>query len=145
MSLYTELKPIHSYLTHIRKLDTYIVFDLNFPTTWKVLKKFISEDKFVNNGIHDNLLHLSIVSEFDESEINKTQENILGIISYNLEREEKERLLESKISELRTIFEKEPLDNLKILKFDLETPVTIEDGKHKPNRKGNQLPTVIED
>ena len=121
MSLYTEIKPLFDYLNQIRKLENYIVFDMIFPKTWKMPKKFIIEDKFLNNGSDDDSLLLSFISEYDESEINKTQQNILGIVNYNLEREAKEKLLESKISELKNIFEKESLDNLKILKFQLNS------------------------
>jgi hypothetical protein len=107
MSIYKELTPIINYLTQIRKLENYLVFDVAFPMTWKMLKKHIIEDKFVNNGTANDLLNLSFVSEYDEKNINLIQENILNIINYNLEREEKERLLESKINELKTIFDKE--------------------------------------
>ena len=44
--------------------------------------------------------------------------NILGIINFNLEREEKERLFESKVSELKQIFDKQNLENLKNLSFE---------------------------
>ena len=87
MSLYTEIKPLFDYLNQIRKLENYIVFDMIFPKTWKMPKKFIIEDKFLNNGSDDDSLLLSFISEYDESEINKTQQNILGIVNYNLERE----------------------------------------------------------
>jgi len=119
MSIYKELTPIIEYLTQIRKLENYLVFDVAFPITWKMLKRHIIEDKFVNNGTENNLLNLSFVSEYDEKNINLIQENILNIINYNLEREEKERLLEAKINELKTIFDKESLDSLKNFKFDI--------------------------
>ena len=133
MSLYTEIKPLFDYLNQIRKLENYIVFDMTFPKTWKMPKKFIIEDKFLNNGSDDDSLLLSFISEYDESEINKTQQNILGIVNYNLEREAKEKLLESKISELKNIFEKESLDNLKILKFQLNSEKPVKNAITKSN------------
>ena len=42
------------------------------------------------------------------------------IIKTNIEREEKERLFKSKVQELKSIFEKQDLENLKSLKFDIE-------------------------
>jgi hypothetical protein len=42
------------------------------------------------------------------------------VIKTNVEREEKERLFKNKVQELKQIFEKENLENLKGLKFDLE-------------------------
>jgi hypothetical protein len=145
MSLYTEIKPLFDYLNQIRKLENYIVFDMTFPKTWKMPKKFIIEDKFLNNGSDDDSLLLSFISEYDESEINKTQQNILGIVNYNLEREAKEKLLESKISELKNIFEKESLDNLKILKFQLNSEKPVKNAITKSNVERVGSPEIVED
>ena len=145
MSLYTEIKPLFDYLNQIRKLENYIVFDMIFPKTWKMPKKFIIEDKFLNNGSDDDSLLLSFISEYDESEINKTQQNILGIVNYNLEREAKEKLLESKISELKNIFEKESLDNLKILKFQLNSEKPVNNAITKSNTERVGSPEIVED
>ena len=49
--------------------------------------------------------------------LEKTMDNV---IKTNIEREEKERLFKSKVQELKNIFEKEKLENLKGLKFDME-------------------------
>ena len=92
-----------------------------FPSTWKILKKFVVEDKFINMGtIDENLIGMSFVSETTEENLTLTQNNIIGIINYNLEREQKDALLESKINELKGIFEKQSLDSLKSLKFDIK-------------------------
>ena len=143
MSIYKELTPIIEYLTQIRKLENYLVFDVTFPITWKMLKRHIIEDKFVNNGTENNLLNLSFVSEYDEKNINLIQENILNIINYNLEREEKERLLEAKINELKTIFDKESLDSLKNFKFDINKKIPLKDVKSKPTSEITELPNII--
>lgn len=143
MSIYKELTPIIDYLTQIRKLENYLVFDVAFPISWKMLKKHIIEDKFVNNGTENNLLNLSFVSEYDEKNINLIQENILNIINYNLEREEKERLLEAKINELKTIFDKESLDSLKNFKFDINKKTPLKDVKSKPTSEITELPNII--
>jgi hypothetical protein len=147
MSIYKELSPLINYIDSIRRLENYIVFDIKFPTSWKVLKKYIVEDKFVNNGIFDEKLSLSFVSDFNEDEISTTQKNILGIINYNLEREAKERLLESKINELKTIFDKESLDNLKVLKFNIngEKTTKLENVKNNETTKGAGLSEIIAD
>lgn len=143
MSIYKELTPIIEYLTQIRKLENYLVFDVAFPISWKMLKKHIIEDKFVNNGTENNLLNLSFVSEYDEKNINLIQESILNIINYNLEREEKERLLEAKINELKTIFDKESLDSLKNFKFDINKKTPLKDVKSKPTSEITELPNII--
>jgi hypothetical protein len=146
MSLYKELEPVIGYIDSIRSLENYIVFDIKFPIGWKVLKKYIVEDKFVNNGVNDEYLSLSFVAEFNENEISTTQKNILGIVNYNLEREAKEKLLESKINELKNIFDKESLDNLKVLKFNInEEKKSTKDVKNNESPKGVGLSEIIAD
>jgi hypothetical protein len=51
----------------------------------------------------------------------KCSNNILNIIKFNLEREEKNKLFESKINELKSMFEKQSLEELKNLKFEVNT------------------------
>ena len=63
--------------------------------------------------------------------LENTKNNILGIINYNLEREEKEKLLENKINELKSIFNNESLDSLKNLKFDIKTIKKLANEKRK--------------
>ena len=122
MSLNIQLKPILKYLHQIRKIEDYLIFDMYFPNSWKILKKFVIEDKFVNMGtVDEGLIGMSFVSESNEDNLNLTQNNIIGIINYNLEREQKEMLLETKINELKGIFEKQSLDSLKSLKFDIKS------------------------
>ena len=55
MSIYKELNPLINYIDSIRRLENYIVFDIKFPLGWKVLKKYIVEDKFVNNGTNSKI------------------------------------------------------------------------------------------
>ena len=43
-----------------------------------------------------------------------------------MEREEKERLFQSKVDELKNVFEKQSLNNLKNLKFDIKSIQNLE-------------------
>ena len=67
----------------------------------------------------ENKRSFSFVSEFNQSDVDLTVNNIKNIISYNKEIEQKERLLQSKIQELKQIFERTNLDNLQSLKFEI--------------------------
>jgi hypothetical protein len=136
MSLNIQLSPILKYLHQIRKIEDYLIFDMYFPNSWKILKKFVIEDKFVNLGtVDEGLIGMSFVSEANEDNLTLTQNNIIGIINYNLEREQKETLLETKINELKGIFEKQSLDSLKSLKFDIKSNEINykQNGKSKPS------------
>ena len=135
MSLNIQLSPILKYLHQVRKLEDYLVFDMYFPNSWKILKKFVIEDKYLNLGtVDEGLIGMSFISEATEDSLNLIQNNIIGIINYNLEREQKEALLETKINELKGIFEKQSLDSLKSLKFDIKNNELNfkQNGKSKP-------------
>lgn len=143
MNLSIQLDLIINYLHQIRKVEEYILIDMHFPQSWKILKKFVVEDRFVNLGtVDDNLIGMSFVSELDENSISLTQNNIIGIINFNLEREQKENLLEQKINELKGIFEKQSLDNLKSLKFDLKNPSEVTFSKNGKS-KISQVPGEV--
>ena len=118
--MYNELKDIFEYLVSVRKLKNYLTVDIEFPNHWKIPKRYVQEDKIIENQkVNENKRFFSFVSEFNENVLNKTVENIKNIIAYNKEIEMKESLLKQKIDELKKIFEKEKLESLQLLKFDI--------------------------
>ena len=121
MSLYKEFSTLLPYIQSVRKLKNYLSFDISFPKTWKLPKKFVEEDKILEqeSSIIDNRF-FSFVSEITEEGVESTTKNIQNIIRYNLEREEKERLFQNKVDELKHIFEKQNLKNLKSLQFEIK-------------------------
>jgi len=134
--MYNEFKDIFSYLISIRKLKTYLSIDIEFPDTWKIPKRFVQEDKILENQkVSENTRFFSFVSEFDENILNLTVDNIKKIISYNKEIELKEKLLKQKIDELKKIFESKKLENLQTLKFEL-IEENIIDGEEDFNKRG---------
>ena len=139
--MYNEFKDIFQFLISVRKLKTYISIDVEFPLTWKIPKRFVQEDKIIENQkVNDNARFFSFVSEFNEIILNQTVENIKNIISYNKEIEMKERLLKQKIDELKRIFESENLEHLQTLKFEL-LEEKLNDGEEDFNerRTNNKL------
>jgi hypothetical protein len=120
MGLYSDLEDVFDYLISVRKLKMYLSFDIELPKTWKIPKRYANEEKVVEiQSKTDNKRSFSFVSEFNQSDVDLTVNNIKNIISYNKEIEQKERLLQSKIQELKQIFEKTNLDNLQSLKFEI--------------------------
>ncbi len=100
-----------------------------FSTTWKLPKKYVDEEKVMEQESKTaNMRLFSFVSEIDEQSIEKVSTNIQSIINYNLEREEKDQLFQEKVNELKTLFEKQSLKNLKQLKFEFkQTKIELED------------------
>jgi hypothetical protein len=129
MGLFTEFQVLFPYIQSVRKLENYLSFDIEFPDTWRLPKKYVNEEKTVENTTSKKgLRSFSFVSEFDETSVDDLIMNIKAIISHNKEREEKERLFEVKIGELKKIFEKSDLDNLQSLKFEFnKTKLTLDD------------------
>ena len=121
MSLYKEFSALLPYLQSIRKLETYLSFDVSFPTTWKLPKKFVDEDKVMEQTSKiANQRFFSFVTEINEESVEKMSQNLKNIVKYNHDREEKDRLFQNKVDELKNIFEKQDLNNLKSLSFDFK-------------------------
>lgn len=120
MSFYNETEKLFPYLKSIRKLKNYLSFDVEFPENWKIPKRYVIEGKVVDQEKSTpGMKLLSFVSDFNEDEINKTTGNINSIIEYNKELEQKELLFINKVDELKKIFERQDLNKLQTLKFEL--------------------------
>jgi hypothetical protein len=142
--MYNEFKDIFNYLVSIRKLKTYLSIDIEFPITWKIPKRFVDEDKIMENQkVNEDKRFFSFVSEFNQINLDKTVQNIKNIISYNKEIEMKERLLKQKIDELKKIFESKNLENLQTLKFEL-LEQQLNDGEKDFNEGGTSNNLVEE-
>lgn len=122
MSLYKEFSSLLPYLQSVRKIKNYLSFDVSFPKNWKLPKKFVQEDKVMEQQSQNpEERFFSFVSEISEEGVEQNSKNIQNIIAYNLEREQKEKLFDQKVEELKNIFEKQNLRNLQSLKFELKT------------------------
>lgn len=121
MTFYKELEKIFPYLKSIRKLKSYLSVDVEISQNWKIPKKFTIEGKVVEQeNSQPNMRLISFVTDFSDDEVSKTINNIKSIIEYNKELEEKEILFVNKVEELKRIFEKQNLDKLQNLKFDIK-------------------------
>jgi ATP-dependent Lon protease len=108
-----------NYLKSVRILKNYVSFDMIFPSTWVVPKKNENVEVLENQD-KDGSVITSFVCVNSTNLIDMVETTIGNVIKSNIEREEKERLFKNKVQELKHIFEKENLENLKGLKFDLE-------------------------
>lgn len=109
-----------SYLKSVRILKNYVTFDMVFPQSWLLLKKAPENIEILQNTDKDGTVVTSFVCVNNSSLIDVIESTIQKIVKTNIEREEKEKLFKNKVQELKQIFEKENLENLKALKFDLE-------------------------
>ena len=140
--VYSEfISKCSKYLKSVRILKNYISFDMTFPSTWLMLKNIPQGlEVLENEGQEGNSIY-SIVCENKKELIDKIESTIDKIIKTNIEREEKERLLKNKVQELKNIFEKEKLENLKGLKFDMEELNKFIENEQKEVDSGVTEPT----
>jgi hypothetical protein len=119
MLFYEFIDKTNKYLRSVRVLKNYVSFDMIFPDGWVLLKKNPENIEVIKNETNEGLV-TSFVCEMKKDFIEVLEETLDYIVKTNIEREEKERLFKTKVNELKNIFEKEKLDSLKSLKFDIE-------------------------
>jgi hypothetical protein len=127
MSFYKEIAPFIEYIHSIRRLKTYMSFDMVFPTKWTISKSIIDEGEIVAFQAEDqNYKGISFVAQIDESNISLALMKIAKIIKLNKERELKEKLFKQTVDQLKQTFEKTDLDKLQNLYFDFDEEPELE-------------------
>jgi hypothetical protein len=122
MSFYKELSPFIDYIHSIRKLESYLSFDMKFPEKWSMPKNIIDEGQVVGFDCEEpNKRGISFVTEVNEKQMSKTLVLVGKIIKLNKERELKEQLFKQTVDQLKKTFEKNDLDKLQNLYFDFES------------------------
>lgn len=146
MGLFNEFNILFPYLQSVRKLKNYLSFDIQFPENWKLPKKYINEKSVVENEKNTvGYRFFSFVAEFNEDAVNEITNSIKNVIAYNKEREEKDRLFQSKVNELKSIFERQNLNNLQSLKFEMgENKIELEDDEEDSEPHGRDARVVEE-
>lgn len=114
------ISKVNKYLKSVRILKNYISFDMIFPNSWSTMKKFPEGIEILQNENNEGNTITSFVCENNKTLIDLLEQTMDVYIKTNIEREEKEKLFKTKVQELKNIFEKEKLENLKGLKFDVE-------------------------
>jgi hypothetical protein len=138
MSFYKEILPFVEYIHSIRKLESYLSFDMKFQTKWSIPKSIVDEGQVVGFEVEDpNMKGITFITPIGEKEVSSIIVKICKIIKLNKERELKERLFKQTVEQLKQTFEKTDLDKLQNLYFDfevgdeldtdLETEIDLED------------------
>jgi len=120
MTFYPFIEKTNKYLKSVRILKNYVSFDMIFPTSWVMLKTKPENIEILQNENNEGGIITSFVCQNNKEFITSLEKIFDMVVKTNIEREEKERLFKMKVKELQNIFEKEKLDSLKSLKFDIE-------------------------
>ena len=121
MSFYKEIATFVEFIHSIRKLESYLSFDMKFPTKWSIPKSIVDEGQVVGFEVDDqNFKGVTFICPIGEKEVSSIIVKIGKIIKLNKERELKERLFKQTVEQLKQTFEKTDLDKLQNLYFDFD-------------------------
>jgi ATP-dependent Lon protease len=119
--MYKEIAELRPYFFSIREFNsTEVSLDVKLPLLWEVSLDVTGHPnmRFKEQDRNDVTKLMSFVNEKTEQGYIELFKRVKGIITYNLEKERKERLLEEKINELKKIFQEKDLTSLENLKFN---------------------------
>lgn len=132
MTIEESFKNLSPYIKGFKKTDNYRIMEVNLKSSWEINLIENVESKQQKVDGNPNLSYILFYSEeisFDDMVTWLKKD----VIDYNLEIEEKERLLKAKVEELKLVFESKSLDELNNLKF------TTEENTLKLNGSGNKV------
>jgi len=145
MSFYKEIAPFVEYIHSIRKLESYLSFDMKFHTKWSIPKSIVDEGQVVGFEVEDpNMKGVTFICPIGEKEVSSIIVKLGKIIKLNKERELKERLFKQTVEQLKQTFEKTDLDKLQNLYFDFDVEDGLDSEIDLEDEQDGQEPTVTE-
>ena len=117
--MYENIKSLRPYFFSLREIENNVSLDLKLPSSWRY-ESILTPYRSITPKIQDkndkfNLLSLVAVATKEGYDVVMSCAN--EIIGVNKEVEEKKKLFQEKVNELKLLFEKESLDKLKVLNF----------------------------
>lgn len=117
--MFEIIRSLKPYFFSLREIDGNVSLDLKFPITWKI-DTIVTPYRSIKTKTQDkndkyNLVSLIANATNEGYDIVLTCAN--EIIDINKEEEEKRRLFQQKVNELKVLFENQSLDKLKDINF----------------------------
>ena len=118
--MYKEITLLRPYFHSLREFNTEVSFDLKLPLSWEITPdiSIFKSVKFKEQDKNEKTKLVSYIAPKTEDGYREVYKCVTHIITANLEKERKERLLEEKIKELKKLFQEKDLELLENLKFD---------------------------
>jgi hypothetical protein len=117
--MFEYIKQLKPYFFSLREVENNAVLDIRLPITWKyeeILLPYKSL-KYKVQDKNDKFTLISIISVSTSEGYNLLHGCAKEIIKINREEEEKRKLFEQKVTELKLLFQKESLEKLKDITF----------------------------
>lgn len=113
--MYKTLMSLKPYFFSLREINNTVVLDVKLPINW------VYNNEIINNNIvslklqdkDDRINLISLIAPSTEEGFDNIITVINNIIKYNKEEEEKVKLFNEKMTELKQLFENMSLDKLK--------------------------------
>tara|TARA_R110002012_G_scaffold255557_3_gene435565 strand:+ start:771 stop:1238 length:468 start_codon:yes stop_codon:yes gene_type:complete len=143
MTLYEQISKLGGYFNSLRLHEGLLVVDLKLPIEWKVKEIVGSRGNKIQlqEGSKSKTQKIiSFFSSFDEQESEILEEEVLAVIKWNKEREEKQLLLQQKMVELEKVFHENDINSLRNLDINFKTSMLNLNGETKIEplvREGN--------
>jgi len=134
---FNELQP---YLRGVKLAGEYAVVECILKNTWKIDGLTVEGVQYKASG-KESEEHKGYIGYmfWSEMSIDDLVDNVELIVNANIEMEQKQALLRSKVEELKKMFEDRSLDELKGLKFSSDIDVTLNTPKPEPKVKENGI------
>lgn len=129
-----ELQP---YLKGVKLAGNYTMVESILKSNWKIDSILDDDEKIgVKPGkeSEDNKGYINYLLYSEEKTIDELINALEIVVNTNIENEQKQALLRSKVEELKRMFEDKSLDELKGLKFSSEMDVTLKIKKPEPEQ-----------
>lgn len=129
--MFENIKFLRPYFFSLREIDNNVSLDIKVPLTWRyeeIIKPYRSIKSKVQDK-NDKFSLLSLVSMATQEGYDVVFSCAKEIININKEEEEKERLFQQKVKELKELFKTGSLEKLKDLnlldEYEQETSTSI--------------------
>lgn len=114
MTFQNVISFLFPYLFAIKKLKNYLSVEMIFPKTWEFPNEILQKVQVEQNeNFKGDGYSLIFVSEIHDEHLNTLLDSIADLITFNLEKQEKETILRQKVHELKEMFKVKTLDEIK--------------------------------
>ena len=123
MCLFNNISRLGPYFTSIRMHEGLMLVDMKLPKIWKdkeILGGRGNKIQIKLGKSNDTQKLVSFFSTFDEEGVTLLVDEVLAIIKWNLDQEEKNNLLNQKMLELQKMFTENNVDALRKLEFEFK-------------------------
>lgn len=128
MELYNEIIKFGDYFNSLRMHEGLLVIDLKLPLGWKDKEVLVERGGKVQMkpGLSNEKFKLvSFFASFDISGTESLTNEIMAIVKWNKDQEEKNHLLNMKMLELKKVFNENNVDSLRNLNIAFDGKIEL--------------------